>query len=963
MIFTLLCGMIVKAEESLVKSEYSYRKYTTQDGFPNLSGYVLHQDSRGFIWIGSTRGFSRFDGLKFTNFLSETLYNIYHITSSPDGTVRAYSQHDVFIVNTKDSIRRVKLVADSLDLTWYNSRCLPEGYLIYESKGPDYLRRYLAFIKNDSVTELLHISELDKINKYSYPYIDNEKLYIPVFDEKIIYIFDLHTDKITGTLGFYANMFMRHSKSGLLAFSGSGVYSISGYTFTKITGMNDIPHNVYRCIETEDGSVFFTCYNSIYRFFNGKVEKKASLESRIQDLLYDKEKNFWGLSLSGLYNLYHFDFQNFTLENNFQITSFVEDEKGNFWFAANNFCLYKYSGNEAKKISNPTFIDLNGYNCAVHGYIYFSTYKGVVIKDKDKFRWAEIPQDESFNKILPLPGKEVLILSLHGLYRCTAEGKLIHTYDTRFLHQDEIFDVAIDKAGRWIVGGSKGVSIIDGDKVNLYTSEHSLFTLSADADFQGNIWSASENRLNLLKNDSLVITYRFNEAVQTLKVLKNGYLAVTTVYGLYMMNISNYLSKGVMQYFYYGQQNGMTGLYPEINGIYEDSTGMAWILTNDRMVRFDPQTLIRQASKPNLMVQNFAISKDNVQWQNVADFANTTFSYKNRNFKFSVIGLNYSAADNVRYHYRLLGFQNNWSEPTKQREITFNNLPPGNYTFEIYADAGTDESRCETQSFAFSIQPAFWQTAWFLVSCIAFLMLASAGAALYMQRRKNRTLMEKLHAEKELNELRISSIRLKAIPHFNANVLAAIEYYIANRTKEEAMHILGIYSDFTYKTLSDVDKAARPLSEELSYVKMYLDLEKIRFLDKFDFQINMDEGVDQTVQLPNMILHTFAENAIKHGLAPKTSDGRIWVKAEQINEGTVLVSVEDNGVGRKAASQNRNIKSSKQGLDILTRQIEIYNSFNINKIVSHIEDLADNDGRPAGTRFSVEIPLNYNYAI
>ncbi|MDR1098604.1 MAG: histidine kinase, partial [Tannerella sp.] len=128
------------------------------------------------------------------------------------------------------------------------------------------------------------------------------------------------------------------------------------------------------------------------------------------------------------------------------------------------------------------------------------------------------------------------------------------------------------------------------------------------------------------------------------------------------------------------------------------------------------------------------------------------------------------------------------------------------------------------------------QTAWFLTAIVAFLTLAGAGIALYIQRRRNRILLEKLRTEKELNELRISSIRLKAIPHFNANVLAAIEYYIANRTKEEAMRLLGIYSDFTFKTLSEVDRAARPLSEELAYVKMYLDLEKIRFLDKFDFR-------------------------------------------------------------------------------------------------------------------------------
>jgi LytS/YehU family sensor histidine kinase len=238
-------------------------------------------------------------------------------------------------------------------------------------------------------------------------------------------------------------------------------------------------------------------------------------------------------------------------------------------------------------------------------------------------------------------------------------------------------------------------------------------------------------------------------------------------------------------------------------------------------------------------------------------------------------------------------------------------------------------------------------------------MLVSAGVALNFQRRKNKVLMEKLRAEKELNELRISSIRLKAIPHFNANVLAAIEYYIANRTKEEAMRILGIYSDFTFKTLSDVDKAARPLSEELAYVKMYLDLEKIRFLDKFDFKINVENDVDKNVQLPNMILHTYCENAVKHGLMPLKSGGLLSINVSQYNN-IVFISVEDNGVGRENANLNPHIHRSKQGLSILNRQIEIYNSFNREKINRYVDDLVGL-GKPTGTRFTVEIPLDFTY--
>jgi LytS/YehU family sensor histidine kinase len=221
-------------------------------------------------------------------------------------------------------------------------------------------------------------------------------------------------------------------------------------------------------------------------------------------------------------------------------------------------------------------------------------------------------------------------------------------------------------------------------------------------------------------------------------------------------------------------------------------------------------------------------------------------------------------------------------------------------------------------------------------------------------------LFEKLETEKQLNDLRIRSIRLRAIPHFNANVLAAIEYYIMNLSKTEALRLLGIYSRFTFQTLREVDKASRSLDEELEYVKMYLELEKLRFVDKFDYKIEVEPTVDaENVQLPNMILHTYCENAVKHGLSSKNGDGVLNIKITQ-SDNWVSVSVEDNGVGREAAARNKNIPSSKQGLDILSRQIEIYNRFNETKINQKVDDLFT-DGQPSGTRFTVEVPYGFVY--
>jgi signal transduction histidine kinase len=457
-----------------------------------------------------------------------------------------------------------------------------------------------------------------------------------------------------------------------------------------------------------------------------------------------------------------------------------------------------------------------------------------------------------------------------------------------------------------------------------------------------------------LREDTVVTVHSFKENIIVgLTPVGDHHILIAMLKGFYILDIRQYFEHNTLSFLYYNHLNGMTGFEPVINALYIDNHGVLWMPTTNCVVSFDPQKLIGSISPPVLHIQSLETSEDNIRWEQTHT-DRREFSHRYKNVRFQFIGIKYSAVENVRYRYRLLGFQNDWSEPTKSRELTFNNLPPGNYLFEIYADAGTDDSRCETQSLAFSIKPAFWQTWWFITFSLLSLMLASALVALYVQRRKNRELLQRLTMEKQLNDLRIKSIRLKAIPHFNANVLSAIEFYIMNRSKEEANRLLGIYSDFTYQTLREVDKASRSLQEELDYVQLYLQLEKLRFADKFDFELDIDPSVNKEVQLPNMVLHTYCENAIKHAFATFKSGGILKIRVRQQHD-SVTIAVEDNGVGRIAAGINTQVRSTKQGLEILNRQIEIYNRFNLNKIKQKIDDLT------TGTRFTVEVPLGFAY--
>lgn len=100
----------------------------------------------------------------------------------------------------------------------------------------------------------------------------------------------------------------------------------------------------------------------------------------------------------------------------------------------------------------------------------------------------------------------------------------------------------------------------------------------------------------------------------------------------------------------------------------------------------------------------------------------------------------------------------------------------------------------------------------------------------------------------------------------------------------------------------DAEKTSRSLKEELEFVSLYLHLEKLRFGEKLDYCIDVDENVDQTIQLPIMAIHTYAENAIKHGIMSAKGNGRVVIKVCNENKG-VKIEVTDDGIGREAANK------------------------------------------------------------
>lgn len=205
-------------------------------------------------------------------------------------------------------------------------------------------------------------------------------------------------------------------------------------------------------------------------------------------------------------------------------------------------------------------------------------------------------------------------------------------------------------------------------------------------------------------------------------------------------------------------------------------------------------------------------------------------------------------------------------------------------------------------------------------------------------------LQKQIIEKKHKNERQLSSLQLKTIknqldPHFALNTLNAIGSLINKNDTKLANQLFEKYAKLTRETLIGANKISNTIKEELSFVRDYLELEKFRFNNKFEYSIIVDESIDpETFNLPRMLVHTFVENAVKHGLRHlDNNNGQLCIEVFKKNK-QIVISIKDNGIGRLESAKYKKLSTGK-GIEIAGEMTNLYNKLNKTKIVYQIIDL------------------------
>lgn len=207
----------------------------------------------------------------------------------------------------------------------------------------------------------------------------------------------------------------------------------------------------------------------------------------------------------------------------------------------------------------------------------------------------------------------------------------------------------------------------------------------------------------------------------------------------------------------------------------------------------------------------------------------------------------------------------------------------------------------------------------------------------------------------EISDLKLSLLQTQMNPHFIFNALNSIKYYIAEHDTENAIDYLTKFSKIIRTILVSSTVKDFTLEQEIQTVKVYVDIENLRFNNKIDFNIMIDDYINpELIKLPPMVLQPFIENAILHGVA-LLENKKIDLHILSEN-GHIQIQIIDNGVGRKEAAKNRvRHKNSSKSLGTKIADGMLKNYFGSNYYRITYEDLYE-DEKPTGTKVTLEIP-------
>ncbi len=926
--------------------QYNVKSYTVEEGLAQSQVRDICQDQQGYLWIGTSSGLSRYNGIEFENYFVDD--------GLPDNMVRKLYVADdgALWVATAKGVALFK----QKTVKTYN---FVEPYRISdiaELKGEMYFasRTGLVHFKDSEFTQVGDSIEQNYLFRSVVSYRDSilicgskEGLYVWDGESYDSLSIPNYEDISVRSLRIYNDeLYVSARHVGLFSYNlitGKIVnYSLDFSTASEIV----VDQNSIFGISTNSGAFLIGESDTLY--FNSE---NGLMDRSLECLFKDNEGNIWmGTAGSGLLKFSGTSIVYYTTEDGLGsdiILSVTQDTSGAFIFGTYDFgvTLFRNSGVEYIRSDGVIFDNTVWvtYQDSLNR-TWIGTTRGLTILDENS-NAIEEPLLETFPKTkirsIVLADKQTMVLG-------GDEGLLIMRKDSVLICHSELDINKLYKLGEKIYCGTDiGLFEFNADSdfqsyVKIELPEAKINTLTSD--YQNNLWIGTENGLFVMNSNGEVYRFQLSErnyrskSVLGLITSSDGSVWVSGMKGVYQVAYDS-LDQRKYTINNYGTAEGLIDEEANINALYEDTEGNIWIGTARGLAKIDPSASesVFDYELPVLHITGIRLFMEKFNYDDYEHEIDSVFNvptsielpYNKNHLTFDFIGINLKNPNAVQYEYRLIGVNEQWSPVSQSNYATYSFLQPGEYTFQVRAmNKSKDWSTIKEVNLI--IHPPFWKSWWFIL----LVVLAGFLIIVYVFQSRIRVLKqkqdnEKLDLKNRLLFLEQRSLNASMNRHFIFNSLNSIQYFINSSDKRSANRFLSNFAKLIRKNLdsSAANNFIVTLQEEVERIELYLGLEKMRFSDKFEYTVEVSSSLDtESIEIPSMILQPFVENSIIHGVLSKEEGGEISVKVYQ-EFGEVVFEVTDNGVGidNSLALKTEQIAGDHEskGVEITNRRIEI----------------------------------------
>ncbi|MEM1319985.1 MAG: two-component regulator propeller domain-containing protein [Bacteroidota bacterium] len=990
---------------NLFAQQYNIRNYSDPQQVGQSQVYALLEDSRSYIWMGTWGGgLTRYDGLNFQNFTREDgLLSNYIQALHEDGQQQIWIGTDRGLCRYDGRQFQTISFADGANRAVNSITHAPNGELwIGTLQGLYQLR--------DSLLHPIDIRPLPSNTPVRSCLMDRYKRLWIATNQGVMRIDDSGRRLFgleEGLTSLDVQGLLEDRQGHIwMATGSSGINIFDGARIARFEGSNEIEESgLANCLfESKEGNIWvgtqlkgayvWSRADSSYSYL-GQTE---GLESNsVKAIIEDRWGHIWlGTSGGGVSCYFGRQFLHYELRDGLldeHIYALHRDSADRLLLGTGRGLTQLDKGqlrhfNASNGFKN---IKIKALHRDYEGQLWIGTEgQGLAIQDSRGYRWlrgwdglrGDIVQDFAQDtaghiwvamadagicELIPNPAD-----SLGVGYRFQHYGQQIKESYVSKLLIDEQFRL-------WWAGRRRGIGYITEDSLRTFGRADGLKDLDVRSlveDRYGNLWGGTGRagifRMNIYAEQPQIEHFGRTDGLTSNNIYllafdNEGYLWVGNNKGVDRLQLD--AEQNIIAVRHFGRNEGFKGGETCTNAVVNDAQGGLWFGTLNGLTHYIPGSNRQNTGSPALHFTQINLFYESLETTPYAEWAlpwgglrpGMTLPHGQNHLGFNFIGINYSNPEAVRYQWRMKGLEEGWSPLSNQRNVTYSNIPPGDYTFLLRAYNEDGFGTAPPLQVSFAIRPPLWETWWFQLTAGLLLVLLTTAllrARINRIKRRAKREREQLELEKKLLQLEQKALQLQMNPHFIFNALNSIQGLIGQQDHRKARYQLAKFSRLMRATLENSREGLISLEEEIETLRDYLALEQFSRGHSFDFDIQTAEGLDtELVQMPPMMIQPFVENAIIHGLGRRSEGGKIALRFTR-NNGQLECSVTDNGIGRAAARQRKSQQEQQHksmALQVTQERLDLLGGGAGKRKSLEIIDLQEN-GEAKGTKVLLRLP-------